>query len=223
MKALIDPVYNTIHGVYLEPLVFDISGHYCIDIPGLIGGVNPGSDNSPTDLIAAKNAAWQGYSTFSPAPFFYDELITNPNVDLANSTGVELAPYKRTLVHPGGILLTNPISITPGTYPSVFFHYFGFILYREAVDLTNPTNPTPGPSKMLYCYNPNSAKFETFSPSTFTVAICQSTGPFTNISVLRPDVLGASSVTFPSTFRLKFTNISTLPYHLSDWILIYET
>ena len=218
MKALIDPLTNTIHGIYQEPLNFDISGHYVIDIPQLIAGVTPGTDDSVPNLIAAKNKQWATFSGIVGNTIF-DELITSPNVDPVNSTGITLAPNKRTLILPGGTLLTNPINVVVGTY-TVFLHYAGFVLYRALVNLVNPTSPTPGPSQMLYSYNPDSIGFENFQNSTFLVSMCQPTFPFANIVTPNPDSPNAS-VTLPATFRLKFMNVSLLSYHLSDWILIY--
>ena len=218
MKALIDQLTNTIHGIYQEPLNFDISGHYVIDIPQLISGVIPGTDDSVSDLIGAKNKQWATFSGVVGETIF-DELITNPNVDPVNSTGIAIAANKRTLILPGGTLLTNPISVTSGTY-AVFLHYAGFVLYRALVNLANPTSPTQGPSQMLYSYNPDSTGFENFQNSTFTVTVCQATSPFTNVATPTPDSTTAAT-SLPSTFRLKFFNNSIVPYHLSDWILIY--
>jgi hypothetical protein len=220
MKALVDPLVNMIHGVYLEPLTFDISAHYVIDISGLIGGVTPDSDGDVADLVGAKNNAWLSYSGISGGVTLYDELLATPNVDALNSSGIISGPNKRTVIFPGGTLLTNPLP-GPGATKACFLHYAGFILYRADVDPNNPTNSTPGPAKMLYSYNPDSASFETFQNSTFTVSVCGASSPFTNISTPIPDVPNTNSVAFPASFRLKFVNNSSLAYHLSDWILIH--
>lgn len=255
MKVLVDATSNQIHGVYEEPLNFDTSGHYTIDISTFIASVVPGSDPSVPDLITAKNAAWlafinaPGVSPLLTPVLVFDELLnTNvplpqPYVDLTTGTIVAMTaatikagaeatlpasssspPTKRVLVRPGGTVLTNPISAIPGSYRS-FFHYSGFSLYRAAVDPTNPTNPTSGPSKMLYNYNPTLAGFNSFQNSNFTITLCAAAGPFTDFATLKPDFLFTPSAPFPASFRLKFKNTSTgsatLPYYLSDWILIY--
>jgi hypothetical protein len=242
MKVLVDSLTNKITGVFNEPLDFDISGHYVIDISTLIASVVPGSDNSVPDLITAKNTAWTAYAqSFATFPAgtpttVSDELIgsvgsiyMDSNVSLATggSTGVEVGtvgtspPNKRVVVRPGGTILTNPISIS-GTPTRFFFHYTGFTLYRAAVDPANPTNPTPGPSKMLYDYDPTAPGFKSFQNSIFTVAVCQPTTPFSNL--LSPVTADAVN-NFPggaTSIRLKFTNTSALPYHLSDWVLVYK-
>jgi hypothetical protein len=244
MKVLVDSLTNKITGVFNEPLNFDISGHYVIDVSPLISSVVPGSDNSVPDLITAKNTAWTAYAeTFASFAAIIgtpttasDELIgsvgsiyMDPNVGLAagGSSGVEVGtvgtspPNKRVVVRPGGTILTNPISIT-GSPTRFFFHYSGFSLYRAAVDPANPTNPTPGPSKMLYGYDPTVPGFKSFQNSIFTVSVCQPTTPFS--SLLSP-VMADALNNFPggaTSIRLKFTNTSTIPYHLSDWVLVYK-
>jgi hypothetical protein len=222
MKVLIDPATNTIHGVYEEPLLFDISGHYVIDIPPQIGTVSPNTDNSISDLITQKSNAWAVFFTSQNIPFpnvISDELISSPNVDSVNSSGIELGPNKRTVIYPGGTLLTNPISIAAGAHQTCL-HYGGFSLFRSPVDVQNPTSPTPI-SKLLYGYNPSTSSFENFDNATFSVSVCQSTGPFADIATPTPDSAVPTNITYPATFRLKFINNSTIPYHVSDWYLIY--
>lgn len=222
MKILVDPATNTIHGVYEEPLQFDISGHYVIDIPPQISSVapTPANNNSVSDLLTQKVDAWIAYfSLVLAGSAFSDELLTSPNVDSANSTGVETGPNKRTVIYPGGILLTNPISIAAGAHQTCL-HYGGFSLYRSPVDINDPTSITPI-SKLLYGYNPNTSAFETFDNATFTVSVCNPGGPFTDIATPVPDSPTPTNITYPATFRLKFINNSTLPYHLSDWYLVH--
>ncbi len=222
MKVLVDSLTSLIYGVYQEPLTSSISGAYVIDIPNAISSVVPKSDQSVSDLIAAKNAAWVTYSQIPSGTVVYDEMTgtpSGPNVDSVNSTGIELGPNKTTVIYPSGTLLTNPIA-GPSASKAAFLHYAGFILYRALVDPNNPTSATPGPSKMLYSYNPVTPGFEVFSNSTFTVSVCQATGPFTNITTPTPDLPGGTTVAFPASYRLKFVNNSTQPYYLSDWILI---
>src|SRR5580704_13353008 len=165
MKALVDPQTNTIHGIYQEPITFSISGHYIIDIPTFISSVIPTSDSSITDLIANKLIVWKSFSTVVGGTAVYDELITNPNVDTVNSTGVILGPNKRTIILAGGTLLTNPISISAASSHTFFLHYFGFHSHFTSISLSNPTSATPGPGQILYSYNPNTLQFETFANS----------------------------------------------------------
>lgn len=214
-KALVDTAVGLIRGTYVEPLLFSISGRFVIDIPSQIG-IIPG-DNVVADLIAAKVAAFQGVSGLSNN--VYDELLTSPNVDSANSNGVIIGPNKQTVILPGGMLLTNPIAAVPSTY-TIYLHYYGFILYRAAVDPSDPTSATPGPSKMLYNYDPIVPGFAPFQNSTFTVSIAQAAFPFTDINIPTPDTR-VPSVAIPASFRMKFINTSSEAFHLSDWILLY--
>jgi hypothetical protein len=215
LKALVDSAAGLIRGTYTEPLQFSISGHYIIDIPAATTVLPP--DNVVADLIAAKIAAFEGISGL--ATNVSDELLATPNVDSVNSTGVIVGPNKHTVILPGGTLLTNPIAAIPGTY-TVYLHYYGFILYRAAVDPSSPASPTPGPSKMLYNYDPLVPGFVPFQTSTFTVSIAQTLTPFTNISTPLPDTR-VPTIAIPASFRMKFVNTSTEAFHLSDWILLY--
>jgi hypothetical protein len=220
MKALIDPQTNTIHGIYQEPLNFDISGHYVIDIPQLINGVVPSDDSSVSDLIGAKNGAWLTFSGIANGLVIYDELLAVPNVNSSGiSNGITFAPNKRTVIQPGGSLYTHAINITSGVY-TIFLHYSGFVLYRSLVNMATPTSPTQGPSQMLYGYNPDSSEFELFSNDTFTVTIVGVNSPYSEISTPVPDG-NYPGQSLPSSFRLKFVNNAPIAYHLSDWILIY--
>ena len=248
MKVLVDSLTNTITGVFNEPLNFDISGHYVIDIPASIASVVPGSDNSVANLITAKDAQWLVFTAAgftSPPTLISDELLGTPGttyVDVSNTTinnmvsngippccessgasALTSPPTKRVLIRPGGAVLTNVISVASSTY-NVFFHFAGFSLYRAATDPVNPTNPTPGPSKMLYGYDPTVPGFKAFNPSNFSVSICDATTPFSDQDFLIVDgTIPYSSISLPATFRLKFVNNGTIPYYLSDWVLIYGT
>ena len=82
----------------------------------------------------------------------------------------------------------------------------------------------PGPSKMLYDYDPTIPGFQAFKTSKFTISVCQPGSPFSNLFPLTPDAIPPyGSLILPASFRLKFTNTGTLPYHLSDWVFVYGT
>lgn len=218
MKALVDTQTGLIRGIYAEPLNFSISGHYIIDIPSQIS-VKP-TTNVVSDLLNLKVAAWKTLTGLASS--VSDELLAVPNVDISTvgilSNRIQTGPNKKTVIQPGGVLVTNTIATAGGT--KLYLHYNGYLLNRQVVDPLNPVNPNYPPARMLYSYDGVGVTFTTFQSSTFTVSIVNPNTPFATVSTPTPDTVVTSSV--PTSFRLSFTNTSTQPYYLSDWILLYS-
>lgn len=217
MKALVDTPTNLIRGMFVEPLSFSTSGHYVIDVPSQIS-IKPVT-NVVADLLTLKTAAWKAVAGLANS--ISDELLAVPDVDVATAnittSRVIVGPYKRTTILPGGVLVTNILATGGGT--QLFLHYNGNLLTRQDVDSTNPINPSYPPARVLHDYNPLTAAFSPFTPSTLTVSLVNPNTPFALITTPTPDT--KVTVAVPASFRLSFTNTSSLPYHLSDWILLY--
>lgn len=208
MKVLVDTATSKIRGTYEEPLEFSISGHYVIDIPSSIE-VKTKTD-VVSDLVTAKNSAF-----ISSHPLcqniFNDEYITTSLIDTTLSSRVFIGINKRTVILPGGVLFTT--SLTPLVSVSrVFLHYSGFSIYRDA-----GIAPTPSVARMLYNFDPLILDFNPIVSGDITASVTNSAGVFSYTPT--PDIEYVSAA--PSPFRLSFTNNSTRPIHMSDWVFLY--
>lgn len=209
MKVLVDNLTNKIRGTFEEPLDFSVSGHYVIDIPSTIT-VEP-STQVVGDLVTSKINAFRalhptlGYS-------FYDEFLDTSKVDAASSTGVVVGPNKRTAILPGGTLYTTVFTPAIGV-GKVFLHYTGAYMHRDV-----GAAPYPPASRMLYNYQTGAGGFVNFSTADLTVNIVNGS-TLAYSSTPTPDaeyVVGT-----PATFRLQFQNVSPVPIHMADWLLLY--
>lgn len=217
LKALVSSSSGLVRGVFQTPLNFSVSGHYVIDMPHEMTGFL--DTNVVGDLVNLKIQGFQGIFT-SPAlnHVLYDEFLTSANVDTANSSLVYTGVNKRTVILPGGTLLTNPLTIMTPT-ANVWLHWSGFQLYRYPGDPTNPAvAANPPPSQMLYSYDA-SLGFVDFDPTAFTASICNPGSPFTTI--LSPTFETVTAASLPASVRLKFVNNASKPMHMSDFYLLY--
>lgn len=212
-KFLVGSLDGKVRSTHEAPLNFSISGKFVVDSPP---GLPVRADtDSLTDLVNAKVAAFKAAHP-SLQNAHYDELLAVPNVDAAASSRFGTGPDKRTVILPGGSVVTNPLAIAAPT-TSVFVHWYGFTLYSEPGALS----AQPPPSRLLYNFNPVLSDFEEFSPSTFTVAIRDSANTTTLLTPV-PDAEQAFAFG-PGSIRLRFTNSSAdRIFHLSDWILLYN-
>lgn len=209
-KILVDSRTDEIRGYYKEPLDFSVSGRYVIDVPP---GLYP-ETNVVTDLITAKNNRYKSYHP-TLTNILSDELLVAPNIDLTMSLGVITGKNKRTVILPSGYVGTNPmVFVAPAT--KAFIHIHGFTL-----EVNPSTSKEPG--RLLYNYDQSTSSFFDFDPALFRVQIADAAFPYTIrhtfSSADAEEDISAAVITSP--IRLKITNIGTVPYHLSDWLLLY--
>lgn len=210
MKFLVDPSGDLVRGAYNAPLDFSVSGRYVIDVQD--GIEVRASTSSVVDLIASKVAAIKlEHPTLTE--HLNDEFLTTSQVDVAASSRIMVGPSKRTVILPGGRLVTTALVI-PTAFTKVMAHWYGFRLYSHPGSVT----ATPSPPRLLY--NHDGTNFVTFDPTSFLVELRNSTNTSTHVT-LSQDVETTFSQATPFTFRLRFTNNAAFPLHLSDWTLLY--
>lgn len=205
---------SEIRGTFDEPLDFSISGMFVVDAPDSLE--LRASTSSLSTLLAAKVAAFKAlYPSLTNDE--YDEMLAGSVYDPALSNGALIGLNKRTCMIPGGTLFTGPGTYSaPPTGTNYFLHHHGFFLYRQPAD---PTDTTPPPHRLLYNYDPGSG-FVEFNPSNIRVDICDGAG--TPLEILTPNQQTAFSTWSASTYRLKFTNLSSRRIFLSDWIFLMD-
>lgn len=115
-------------------------------------------------------------------------------------------------------------TILPAPPTRATIHFHGFTLYSDPGAVVSH----PAPSRLLYNYDPLTSDFFDFDPSptsVFTVDIVDAGNPLlSSYQFTDPDTeedISTPTLPFPASIRLKFTNIGTVRYHLSDWILMY--
>jgi hypothetical protein len=212
-KILVDTQTNEIRGYFKEPVDFSISGRYILDVPN---GTYPAT-NVVADIIASKI---YGICILHPLlpNYFNDELLATPNVDPSISSGFILGPNKRTEVLPSGYVYTNPLTLVMSP-TTALIHVYGFTIYSDPGAVVSH----PAPNRLLYNYDPLTSSFFEFDPITvFQVDIVHSVTLAPSYSFLNYNA--EEFITLPSSaplIRLKFTNIGTTRYHLSDWMFMY--
>jgi hypothetical protein len=198
-----------------------VSGKYVIDVPPEAGPVQLRSQN-PSVAIADKVAALRAlHPAMSQA--LSDELLDLSKVDLSLSIGVTAGPLKGTVVRPGGRLVTTVQSLTVGTLTRVAARWYGFRLVRTRPP--PPPGPPPPPSvfppeAMLYNYDPGLPGFVEFNPASFAVDLVDATGASVLVPGLLSGVETLYSAATPLSCRLRFTNVMSVPYFVSDWLLL---
>jgi hypothetical protein len=219
MKVLIDTQTDEIRGRYEEPLDFSISGRYVIDIPEGFG------INSETNVLSTlvQNKIDTFIRLHPTLPnYFYDEFLTipAPNIDTTNSTRYFTGPNKRTVILPGGEIITNTLT-TAGGFNTTFIHLYGFILYVEPGS-SSATHPSP--SRLLY--NHNGSSFITFNPNDFTIEYhdLPYNPPASLLYSPSPDAeetgwIEPGAKSFVIRFRNDHPNQI---YYLSDWVFLYS-
>ena len=168
--------------------------------------------SNPNDLITKKIDGFKSeHPTLTNAVF--DELISAPNLDSAQSTRFMHGIQKRTAMFPGGSIVTNLINVaTPAT--TIFAHWHGFLLASKPA-----ISSTPGADELLHGWDSSISMFSPFADSTFTLEIRNSTNTAT-VATITMDT--EQSVALPAAdYRLRFTNNSLdRVYFLSDWLLL---
>lgn len=219
-KVLVDKHTGAITGVHRtvwdgpvdNSLSFSVSGHYVIDWPDFLGPVP--ALTTVANLVLAKGNAFQ--DAHRPQLYFLysDELLTSPNVDPAESSGYVIGEQKKTVILPGGTVVTNLMSI-PGTATTIYFRMCAFTLTPD------PGAPSaqPGPPKVLY---EDTSGNEDFVVEIRDAANAATLGlpvrPQNNVPWEQP-----FSFTGPGNIRLRFTNLLQTPINLSDWVFLYDS
>lgn len=210
MKFLVDPVGDVVRGAYEPPLDFSISGRYVVDMPDGAGvkAITP----AVGDLIAAKVVAIKArYPAL--VNHFNDEFLTAAQTDMAQSSRVISGPSKRTVILPGGSLVTTQLTI-PSAFTQVLIHFYGFRLYSHP----GPVTTTPAPPRLLY--NHDGTNFVNFTPASFLAELRNAANGATLLTMSQ-DVVNTFSQATPFNFRLRFTNNASVPLFLSDWTFLY--
>jgi hypothetical protein len=207
-KVLVDSRTDEIRGYYKEPLDFSVSGRYVIDVPP---GLYP-ETNVVTDLIIAKINRYKSYHP-TLTNVLSDELLAVPNVDLTESSGIITGPNKRTVILPNGYIHTNSMAFVAPT-TKAFIHLHGFTL-----EVNPSTSKEPG--RLLYNYDQLTSSFFDFDPALFKIEIVDAVHPHASQYTFTAADTEESAVVATNPIRLKFTNLGTIPYHLSDWMLLY--
>lgn len=212
MKYLINKTNNYLQGVRKEPLDFSISGLYAIDIEDKLPIKLPDIPIVTSAILESnKIDAYHRLLPHLPNHLVGEYNTTIAGIDSAQSNGVSIGTQKTIVIYPGGTLLTNTLAFSSTSL--VYSHWYGFLLGIRYSDYINPR-----PNEILYGYNENTSLFEEFNPTNFLVEIRDSANTMTLLA-LNPDqemsfVFGGPSI------RIRITNNSLLPYHLSDWILL---
>lgn len=215
MKVLVDiqswPQPGKVRGAYNPPLNFSVSGKYVINVPPEAGSIDVDTA-SPTQIITNKtNALMALHPLMSQS--IGDEFLTTSLIDTSSLTvGTICAPNKGVVVFPGGVLTTSIRTITVPSLTRVSVVYYGFRLGRE-LPLDN------GPAPVLY--NWDGSSFIDFGPGIFDVDIMDSSGlgaPL--IPNLESGVEYPYAVATPLGVRLRFTNLTTDFWYLSDYLLM---
>jgi len=207
MKILVDSSTNEIRGLYQEPFSFSLSGRYVIDIPSGIS-VIISSTNSSDAITKKRNAIESAHPDLTYSEF--DEFINVSRVDTVLSNAIFTGPNKRTVIQPGGRLVTT--SIVPAVVATkTFIHYDGYSLYRDI-----GIGASPVAARMLMNYDPILGQVP-FITSMITATVTDSAG--VDQYTPTPDIEELNSL--PSPFRLAFTNNTDVPMHIGDWAFLY--
>ena len=216
MKYVVEEANGFVKSNLELPLNFSVSGHYVVDIPTSLGVVFDG-DVSP--LIDAKNAAFlaqHGYMVDFLADEFLDAsgVDTSPSVSSRFVTGTN----KRVGLLPGGYLTTT-VQTIPVDFTKLFFHCSVFTLTKQ---LESIGSDRPGPSRLLYNFDPNTEEFFDPAPIMNTylyVSLTDSVG--TPIMGLTNDSEVNYAQAGPFGFRLQFNNLTNSILYIADWIVLY--
>ena len=212
---LVDASTGLISSTHEFPMEFSISGHSVINIPTDLDVV--AETNVLADLLSLKLQAFKN-DHVSLSNSITDEYIVAPNVDAANSSSYNLGGFKKTILRPGGVIVTNPIAVTAIT--TVFADWYGFQLASEPATPPVSGGP-PGPDRLLYNYDSGSSNFEEFNPSTFTVELLDA-GTLTPLLALTHGVEQALAFG-PSSLRVSITNTDpSRSWYISDWTILYD-
>lgn len=211
MKVLIDVVTDKIKGIYDPPLNFDMSGVYIIDIPDSLGVAVKPPMTDAASVIAAKLSAIADATTLIDQE--YDELLDGTKVDSALSSLLIVGPKKRTTIMPDGILMTTVINVVTSPVTTLNVQWHCFPRHRD----TGLTASKPSPSRVLYGYNTSSSSFVE-ATTDLEVSLWDSIG---TTQIVAPFSSGVdfSAPSSPLSCRLRFRNISSVPIHLSSWVM----
>jgi len=214
MKVLVDSQSGEIQGVYNSPLNFSVSGKYIVNVPTGAGSV-PMDSNDPLLLIAAKKSALMALHPTLPQSFS-DEFLDISLVDQTLSLGIVAAPNKGTFVMPGGVLMTDTMLLTVPILTRVSVTYDGFLLNRNV----EQTLEQPDPASLLYGWDPGSSSFVDFGSGIFQVDIMDLAGAVVLVPSMQSGLEYLYANPTPLSVRLRFTNLSMVPWHLSDYLLL---
>lgn len=214
MKVLVDSQNGEIQGVYNSPLNFSVSGKYIINVPVGAGSV-PVDNNDPLLLIAAKKSALMALHPTLPQAFS-DEFLDISMIDQILSFGVVAAPNKGTFVMPGGVLMTDIMVLTVPILSRVSVTYDGFLLNRNV----EQSLEQPDPASLLYGWDPGSSSFVDFGPGIFQVDMMDLAGALVLVPNMQSGLEYLYADPTPLSVRLRFTNLSMVPWHLSDYLLL---
>jgi len=212
MKYLINKTNNYVQGVRKEPLDFSISGLYIIDVEDKLPIKLPDTPIVTSSILESnKIDAYHRLLPHLPNDLVGEYNTTTVGIDSAQSNGISVGIQKTIVIYPGGTFLTNALAFSSTSL--IYAHWSGFLLGIRYSDYLNPH-----PNEILYSYNENTSLFEEFNPLNFLVEIRDAANTMTLLA-LNPDqeipfIFGGPSI------RIRITNTTLLPYHLSDWILL---
>ena len=213
MKVLVDSQNGNIQGVYNTPLKFSISGKYVIDVPPEVGNITIGVD--PLVLIAAKQSALMSLHP-TLLQTIGDEFLDISLIDQALSSRAVVAPNKGMVIMPGGSVMTTIMALLVPDLSVVSVIYHGFLLNRDIQQVPDQTEPSP----ILYGWDPTSSSFVDFGPGVFQVDVMDSTGSVVLVADLQTGVEYPYLDSTPLDVRLRFTSLVTIPWYLSDYLLL---
>lgn len=214
MKVLVNSQSGKIQGAYDSPLKFSVSGKYVINMPPEVGLIPINSDDPSLLITAKQNALMALHPTLSEA--FNNELLNISMIDQTQSFGVVAAPNKGTLIMPGGIIMTTTMTLTVPILSRIAVIYSGFLLNRDVKQVSEQ----PDPASLLYGWDLDSSSFVEFGPGVFEVDVMDSTGTTVLVPNLQSGLEYIYLDTTPLDVRLRFTSLSLVPWHLSDYLLL---
>lgn len=214
-KYLVDDTTHKIRGAYDEPMGFSVAGRYVIDMPS---GILVRADTDVvSDLLTLKLNAMKAVHPALPDALS-DELLTTTLIESsppgAGARSFTMGPYKRTSIAPGGALVTRALTLA-NSCTQIAVHWYGFMLSPHP----GPSTATPGPSRLLYNYDPDLDAHVDFEPSFFLTEIRNSGNTATVLAVTEDTEMSFVQAS-GFEFRLRFTNQDTRTWYLSDWLIL---
>jgi hypothetical protein len=209
MKTLVEVSSGIIVGTYSEPIRFNVSGFYVIDVPNQLSiDVN---SSSPSTILNAKSNAIKNSSGLSNISS--DEFLDISRIDPNLSSRIVCGPKKKIVIQKSGFLMTTAFTMT-GSVTKAYLHYYAHRLFRDF----SPSNiVNPPPAKILYGFD--GVNFSEIDNSQIQVDIMNSVGNIVQAALSLNNQVNYSASS-PSV-RIRITNNSNDPVSLSNWYLCW--